>query len=586
MKCSQCFVFILSIIILCFVLQVENKQIFKIITSGDTSVLIPPHLVELAGRLKYITPKKDADAGCKICENAVDGIIALRRSNATRDVMIDCLNHICVLFTSWGIKGCTGRVNIETDTILYIIDHRQDLTAARFCAIYFQNYGCEDPNADSWSIPLPPVPTTRTQRKHQTGTGNIQILQITDVHLDPLYSPGSNSKCSEPLCCESGTPANAEDAAGYWGDYAVCDMPWHTIDNMMDQIKKNHEDIDIIYFTGDIVSHRTYATTVQGNQETIKLLFELLERTFPDKTVYPILGNHEPHPGDFYSPHDVPTSSNVSTQWLLDLVADEWSRWLPNAAQTTIKQGGFYTVLVKPGFRIIALNSNVCFTSNLWLIYANIDTFGQLQWLVGVLTEAENNGEKVHILSHVPSGDDVSSCVKIWSREFKKIVLRFSNTITAQFNGHTHMDQFVLFLNESDEVQSVAYNGASFATFIGSNPNYRIYDLDNSNFTVTDYSEYTFNLTEANFNAESSPNWYKLYWFKNAYGLPDLTPKSLGNLYTQMASNNSDNALVDKYFRYVYRDSDVYIKEGCDQKCNKKLVCLLVASESSQSMVC
>lgn len=103
---------------------------------------------------------------------------------------------------------------------------------------------------------------------------------------------------------------------------------------------------------------------------------------------------------------------------------------------------------------------------------------------------------------------------------------------------------------------------------------------------VTDYSEYTFNLTEANSNAESSPNWYKLYSFKDAYGLPDLTPKSLGNLYTQMASNNSDNALVDKYFRYVYRDSDVYIKEGCDGKCKKKLVCLMVASESSQSIVC
>lgn len=90
------------------------EKIFEINASGDTSILIPPHLIELAQRLNYITPKKNADAGCKICENAVAGIIALRRSNATRDVMIDYFNHICLLFTNWGTEGCKGNVNIET----------------------------------------------------------------------------------------------------------------------------------------------------------------------------------------------------------------------------------------------------------------------------------------------------------------------------------------------------------------------------------------------------------------------------------------------------------------------------------------
>lgn len=63
-----------------------------------------------------------------------------------------------------------------------------------------------------------------------------------------------------------------------------------------------------------------------------------------------------------------------------------------------------------------------------WLVYENKDTFEQLQWLVNVLTEAEKNGEKVHILSHVPSSDAYSSCLKIWSKEFKKIVLRYLYT--------------------------------------------------------------------------------------------------------------------------------------------------------------
>ncbi|CAG9764587.1 unnamed protein product [Ceutorhynchus assimilis] len=576
-------VLILSTIEICVGLKTENL-IQRTLTN---SPLVAPHLIEASRQLNQI--KDDPDSACMLCQQVISGIISLRRSNSTKDVMMDYLNQLCVLYTDWGEDGCKGRTDIETDTILFIIDNKKDLQPARFCSIYFQSYNCEDPNADNWSIPLPDyAANVASKYVYQNDTDSVQILQITDVHLDPLYSPGSNAKCSEPLCCDSGVPANPEDAAGYWGDYKVCDMPWHTMENMMERIREKHKHIDWIYFTGDIVSHRSWATSVQSNTESIKLMFTLLEKTFPNKTVFPILGNHEAHPADFYSPDTVDKTSNVSTQWLLDLAADEWSRWLPNATQSTIRKGGYYTVLVKPGFRIVALNSNVCFISNLWLIYENLDTFGQLQWLVNVLSQAEKNGEKVHILSHVPSSDDINSCVKIWSKEFRKIVLRFSDTIVAQFNGHTHMDEFKLYFNASDmtEVKNVAYNGASFATFVGSNPDYRIYEVDNNNMSVTDYSQYTFNLTQANSNAKSYPEWYKLYSFKETYGLPDLTHKSLEKLYWQMTMNNSDNALVDTYFKLMYRNSDVYNKAGCDRKCKKKLVCLIAAVETTESVYC
>lgn len=44
-----------------------------------------------------------------------------------------------------------------------------------------------------------------------------------------------------------------------------------------------------------------------------------------------------------------------------------WSVWLPEKTKKTIIKGGYYTVLAKPGFRIIVLNSNVAFTYN-WLV--------------------------------------------------------------------------------------------------------------------------------------------------------------------------------------------------------------------------
>ncbi|XP_066246927.1 sphingomyelin phosphodiesterase-like [Euwallacea similis] len=580
-----------------FQLYWETSAKQEVHVPDDVSLLIHPHIIKSAQKLKKILSSSphsnrktilDPAEGCKICEEVTEDIISLRRSNATKDVMTDYLIHLCGLYTDWGNDGCTGRVNIEMDTILYIIDRKEDLKPARFCAIYYQAYGCEDPEADDWSIPIPPYsgprPTSASIEKGEA----LRILHITDVHMDPLYVPGTVVNCPDPLCCESGVPANIEDTAGYWGDYASCDMPWHTMEDMLDQIKEKHE-LDYIYFTGDIVSHRTWATTIKSNTDTIKQFFTLLETAFVNMTVFPILGNHEPHPGDYYSPESVDKNSNVSTQWLLDLAAKEWAKWLPNDTQTTLKKGGYYTVLVKPGFRIIALNSNVCYNMNLWLVYENKDTFGQLQWLVEVLTEAEKNGEKVHILAHIPIADGDGSCVKVWSRELRKIILRFSDTITAQFNGHTHYDEFKLFFENDttkEEVKAVAYNGASFTTIWGGNSDYRIYDVDSTNLTVTDYSEYTFNLTDANLDSKTSPNWYQLYSFKDAYGLPDLTFKSLGNLYKQMTSNDSDNSLVKKYYKYRYRDSDVFKEEGCNSQCKKNLVCVIGAGDTSESILC
>lgn len=64
-----------------------------------------------------------------------------------------------------------------------------------------------------------------------------------------------------------------------------------------------------------------------------------------------------------WSPKSVANSS-LTINWLYELVAKEWSQWLPQDAIATIQKGGYYTVLVKPGFRIIALNTNVAFTKN------------------------------------------------------------------------------------------------------------------------------------------------------------------------------------------------------------------------------
>ncbi|KAJ8959689.1 hypothetical protein NQ318_021880 [Aromia moschata] len=52
---------------------------------------------------------------------------------------------------------------------------------------------------------------------------------------------------------------------------------------------------DFVYYTGDIVSHRIWSTSIENNTRDITLISNSF-REFFTVPVYPALGNHEPHP--------------------------------------------------------------------------------------------------------------------------------------------------------------------------------------------------------------------------------------------------------------------------------------------------
>lgn len=531
---------------------------------------------------------------CQKCVETIQPVIDNRRNGSSNEKVREVALGYCSAYEA-SLEACKGILDIQMPTILYILDNKPDLTAQRACAIYFQFKNCSDPSPNNWSIDIPPKKDFGPPKKvpsslEGSNAKSLRLLHLTDFHYDPDYVVGSNAVCSAPLCCQkdSGAVKAPEDAAGYWGDYRVCDIPWHSVLNVLAQINKQHrsrrsqEAIDYIYYTGDIIPHTPWKTTVESNKEIIKRLFSQFAKSFEGIPLYPVLGNHESHPTNYYSPKNV-TGLNISTNWLFRLAAEEWTRWLPVQARATILKGGYYTVLAKPGFRIIALNSNVCFTYNIWLIYDDTDPYDQLKWLVDVLTEAEKNGEHVHILSHVPPGS--IECIKNWNKNYIKIVERFSHVIKAQFNGHTHMDEIRFFYDgeNKDKVTNVAYNGASLTTFIGYNPNYRVYDLKPETYDVLDYEQWTFNLTAANLNPKKSPDWYKIYSLKEAYGLPDLSGESLANLVKKM---EKDQSLVQKYYEFLGRNSEPQIRKGCDKNCLNTLLCSITAVDFENSIDC
>lgn len=67
--------------------------------------------------------------------------------------------------------------------------------------------------------------------------------------------------------------------------------------------------------------------------------------------------------------------STINSQWLYNFIADSWSDWLPAEALSTLRVGGYYSFVFRPGLRVIVLNNNHCFVFNTWVRVFNLYVF-------------------------------------------------------------------------------------------------------------------------------------------------------------------------------------------------------------------
>ncbi|KAJ8402301.1 hypothetical protein AAFF_G00371660 [Aldrovandia affinis] len=433
-----------------------------------------------------------------------------------------------------------------------------------------------------WNITLPrvPKPPVTPPSPPKPGSPQNRVLFLTDVHWDREYVEGSSADCKEPLCCrnQSQHPAWNHRGAGHWGTYSKCDLPLRTLENLLQNLAQSGP-WDWAYWTGDIPAHNVWAQTRSQQLQELVTVTRLIQKYLgPNVTVYPAVGNHESTPVNSFPPPFV--HGNRSSSWLYDTMAKEWAPWLPLQALHTLRRAGFYTVQVQPGLRLVSLNMNFCARENFWLMVNSTDPAEQLQWLVGILQEAENKGEKVHIIGHIPPG----LCLKSWSWNYYHIINRYESTVTGQFFGHTHVDEFQMFYDEETLTRplGVAFIAPSITTYIDLNPGYRVYYVDGqypgSSHLVLDHETYILNLTEANKHNHSrgrdsgpdpNPKWTLLYRASEAYGLSTLFPADWDGLLKTFLAD-------DRVFqRFWYLNHKGHVSEPCRDACKTTIICFL-----------
>lgn len=217
--------------------------------------------------------------------------------NVVKKIVLD----VCKRLDIQTEEVCSEMFESHWPTTEYIImNSEQD--SRFFCGLFMQWSYCSLNNYTEyeWSLDIDKTTEEITQSKSEfpgKGLNDWNILHLTDIHHDPLYEPGSLAECDEPLCCQrhKDQAEGTTKAAGFWGDYRECDLPWQTIENAFDHIKENHK-IDIIYQTGDIIDHMVWSTSQEKNKEVYTKVTNKIYESFPSVPVYPAIGNHEPHP--------------------------------------------------------------------------------------------------------------------------------------------------------------------------------------------------------------------------------------------------------------------------------------------------
>ncbi|KAL0832820.1 hypothetical protein ABMA28_000981 [Loxostege sticticalis] len=553
---------------------------------------------------------------CIVCRSAFRALFTSVRSGQTDKQAADTITALCINLGIQKSNVCSGAVESNIPIMAHIIRTTPEASPETFCGLILQRVS--DPNFCAfndprfeWQVELPEK--SRTVPAPALDPKPLKVAIITDAHIDPLYEAFGVADCDEPVCCRKGQSQTkrsknflndiAKDdesflekslindkgnlkldlsiaskflkpkqsragqnrrqspPAGYWGDYRNCDTPIWAYDDAIETIHENHKDVDLIYYVGDTVDHGVWETSFSLINDMNRYLVEKIRKTFgPDVMVIPALGNHESQPTNQFAPASV--VGPLNTTWLYESLVDKWGYYLPIEAKKEMLKSGGFSLLARPGLRVISINNNIAYRDNWWLVYDPLDAKRHLDWLVQELHKAELAGEKVHILAHIPPG--VADLTHTWTREYYRIVNRFSATIAAEFNGHTHSDEFKIFYSPNNVPTNVAWGGGSVTSYTFYNLNYKIVTLDSQSFVPTRILNYAYNLTEANLTPNRRPHWFLLYDMNNSFRLPDLSAQSMSDLVYSMVTVN--RPLLDLYNAFYSKLSDArwpYCNDDC-----------------------
>jgi hypothetical protein len=280
-------------------------------------------------------------------------------------------------------------------------------------------------------------------------------------------------------------------------------------------------------------------------KKTLQFLTYKLNQTFPDTSIYPVVGNNDSYTGNYNVVPNGAFLHDTANTWAV-MIKDKNNQ---QAFLQLFPQGGYYAITLPYNQKILVLDT-VLFSSNSRKKAMAIMAKQQLNWLKAQLTLAQNEHSHVILAYHIPVGVDVFTSVKLflltlrefwhpqYSREFQQILQVYGDTIVAILPAHIHMDSY--------QIVPVANIPILFTPSIspvyGNNPGFKVFTYFPETLLIQDYVTYYYPYLET-----SLGDWKLEYSFNKVYQ-PDCMHCTIVNGMHNLKMNNR----LASYYQQFY----------------------------------
>ncbi|KAH9577205.1 Calcineurin-like phosphoesterase domain [Trypanosoma melophagium] len=267
----------------------------------------------------------------------------------------------------------------------------------------------------------------------------VQVNFISDTHYDPAYGAAN----AHGPCVDASSPALG--ASG-------CDAPKELITSLCTDMTTQNS--VYTYLAGDLQRHHFDSSGLSLN-DTFGFLSQRLNAVHSNKEdgspkVVASMGNNDMVPN--YS-FNLTEGSNGFLMKESEIL--QRNDLLGKGEAKSFEKCAYYLRIVSPTLRVIVLHTLVwCFSLRPSIPDDERDPCGQFEFLTTQLEEARKAKSKVIILSHIPpyintwgvlaakslrSVEDDMYWKPMYQKRYNSLMKNFSDTITLQLYGHTHL---------------------------------------------------------------------------------------------------------------------------------------------------
>ncbi|KAL0229687.1 hypothetical protein PCE1_003255 [Barthelona sp. PCE] len=380
------------------------------------------------------------------------------------------------------------------------------------------------------------------------------VLQITDIHYDEMYTPTGSSEWGNNFCRVSTdhTPPAPFSRPG-------CDSSWLLVETAIQQARLVAAP-DILIISGDIAAHKTEPDMkIREFKKVAALISGLFEKT-KTKILF-CLGNNDVK-GNYVFDHEF----NIQA-------AEALKSLIPSESFESFRDNAYYHTW-HHNTHFIVINTLAYTTHD--DEDRGPDPYNQFAFLETQLRNTRDMGGVAMLIGHIFPSHVVFHQMQMWKAQyvdsFIVLMKNYRDVIAHSFWGHVHKD-IVRIIFEDDDVHKdpimTGFIAPSISASNLNNPAFSAYEIDFKSGIMYDAARYFIDLHRANYryNKDKSLPRFQLelkyskdYGFSqiNKYTMRDFVHGMFAHLLDDRVNRisgsndiSSSREMFDKYFAAV-----------------------------------